>query len=81
MLKLAGQQSMLTFLLPDDNVVSLGSHGNVFDPSSLVDMIVVSPEGVAHHVWGSAAVTEPHAVLIVVPEGDAGHGLGGVLPS
>ena len=50
MLKLAGQQSMLTFLLPDDNVVSLGSHGNVFDPSSLVDMIVVSPEGVAHHV-------------------------------
>ena len=41
---------MLTVLLPDDNVVSLGSHSNVLDPSSLVDMIVVSPEGVAHHV-------------------------------
>ena len=67
--------------LSDDNVVSLGSHSHMLDSSSLVDMIVVSPEGFARHVRGSAAVTELDAVLVVVAQGDAGHSLGGMLPS
>ena len=53
----------------------------MLDSSRLVDVVVVSPEGVPRHAGGSAPVTELDAVLVIVAQRDAGHGLGGMLPS